>query len=154
MKRTFILRSQEIRDALIKFIDANFWDMAKTDAPMTVTCGEHKKTRTNDQNAAMWAGILQPLADQVWVHGRRYTPEIWHDYLKQKVIPEMIEEEPESGDWVKDPNVWDYMPNGDRVFIGSTTKLTKSGMAQYMLRIEAFAVAEMGVKLPANPKER
>lgn len=111
-------------------------------------------SRQNDQLAAMWAGIVQPLADQAWIGGRQYSADVWHEFLKREIIPAMLEEQEEPGQWIKPTaQLWRYMPDGRREFSGSTAMLTKLGMSEYMQRIEAYAVSEHGVKLPANPRD-
>ena len=111
-------------------------------------------SRQNDQLAAMWAGIVQPLADQAWIGGRQYSPEVWHEFLKRETIPAMLEDQEDPGQWIKQgADIWRYMPDGSREFCGSTAMLTKRGMSEYMQRIEAYAVSEHGVNLPANPRD-
>jgi hypothetical protein len=151
MKRQFIIRAPEHKDALIRFIDQNWHAMSKTGEPMQVLLSAHRGSRTNDQLAAMWAGILQPMADQIWLDGRRFSAETWHQHAKMTILPDMQEEG--LYEWFKaraDLSLWLYLPNGDRQFIGSTDMLNKKGMSEYMGRLEAWAV-DMDVQLPAAP---
>lgn len=146
MKRQFILRAPEHKDALLRFIDQNWHAMSRTDKPMSVTCAEHKQSRKDEANSAMWAGILQPMAEQAYIGGRRFSAEVWHEHCKREFLPE------EAGDaTLAHYRKWDYLPDGSRVLVGSTTQLTKRGFSEYMAQLEAYAVEELGVRLPAAP---
>ena len=150
MKRQFILRAPEHKDALLRFIDQNWHAMSKSSEPMQVMVSAYRGSRTNDQLAAMWAGILQPMAEQIWVDGKRFSAEVWHTHAKMTILPDMLDE---AGGWFKlgkELRLWLYLPNGDRQFIGSTDMLNKKGMSEYMGRLEAWAV-DMDVQLPAAP---
>lgn len=152
MKRQFVLRERQHLESMARFVEMNWLEMAKTGEPMQITCSVYRASRTNDQLAAMWAGILQPLADQAYIGGRQYPAETWHEYMKRETIPAMLAEEEKAGQWVKvGAELWRYMPDGSREFCGSTGMLTKRGMSEYMGRIEAYAVVEHGVRLPAKP---
>jgi hypothetical protein len=151
MKKVFILRSEQQIDALEAFVANNWQAMSRNGQPMQITISEYNGSRSDDQLAAMWAGIIQPIADQAYINGQRYSAETWHEYLKQLVLPEMAKED-EHGEWFKSGGgVYRYMPDGSRQFVGSTGKLTKKGMGEYMGRIEAYAVQELGVRLPVSP---
>lgn len=152
MKRTFVIREQANAETLALFLAGNWRSMAERGEPMQVTCSIYRASRTNDQLAAMWAGIIQPLADQAWIGGRQYSAEVWHEWLKRETIPAMAADQTEPGQWVKNGStLWRYMPDGSREFCGSTGMLTRAGMSEYMQRIEAYAVSEHGVRLPTRP---
>lgn len=46
---------------------------------------------------------------------------------------------------------WDYMPNGERVLVGSTTDLSKYGFGQYLEQIYANG-ASLGVMFSADER--
>lgn len=112
-----------------------------TDLPLEIVVREEVKGRKPDQNALMWAGPLREIAAQVWVEGRQYSPEVWHEQFKASFLPDEFDQELCKEGYVK----WDFLPNGDRVMIGSSVQLTVKGFAQYLEQIHAFG-AEWGVK--------
>lgn len=112
-----------------------------TGMPLEIVVREEVKARKPDQNALMWSGPLVDVAAQVWVDGRSYSEEIWHEQFKQSYLPEEFDPELCMEGYTK----YDFMPNGDRVMIGSTKKLTVKGFAQYLEQVYAFG-AEWGVK--------
>lgn len=102
------------------------------------------KQRSKPQNARMWADLVTTITDQAMVDGRKYKQEVWHEYLKKAFLPEMDDEE--IARKVKPGyRKWDIGPDGEKILIGSTTKLTTFGMTQYMQEIEAWAATELGV---------
>jgi hypothetical protein len=116
--------------------------------PIELVLREERKVRGLDMNAAMWAGPLREIAEQAWVNGRQYSAEVWHEFMKQKYLPE--DNDPELAELVKDGyRKWDIDPAGNRVLVGSTTKLTRKGMHQYLLQIEAEG-AGIGVMFTAR----
>ncbi len=113
------------------------------DKPLVVTIGEERKARGLDANALYWAGPLRSLAEQAWVDGKQYSAEVWHEAMKREFLPEL--DNPEIDRQAKESyRKWDYLPNGERVLIGSTTQLTKYGFSLYLQQVEAYG-ASLGV---------
>lgn len=125
-------------------------------ADLEVVFRKAVKGRTLDQNAAMWSGPLRDITEQAWVDGRQFSEEVWHYHFKCEYLPDesaLSREELEHA--VKHPDTyrkWDIGPGGDRVLVGSTTELTKSGFADYLRQVEAFGDG-LGVLFSANPRE-
>ena len=113
------------------------------DQVMEIVFRERKDVRSLDQNAAMWAGPLRDIAEQAWVNRQQFSAEAWHEHFKGEFLPE--DDDPELDELAKDGyRKWTITPTGERRLTGSTTKLTRKGMARYMQQIEAFG-ARMGV---------
>ncbi len=119
------------------------------DKPLLLTLDEEPKARTLDQNARMWAGPLKDISKQGWIEGRQYSEETWHEHFKREFLPDdTVLSADELMEQVKDPTryrKWGVSPWGERICTGSTTDLTKRGMAIYMQQIEAFG-AGLGVQ--------
>ena len=117
-------------------------------AGLELVARKERKVRGLDANARMWAGPLKDIAQQAWVDGRRYTEEVWHEYLKELFLPE--DDDPEIELLAKEGyRKWDYRPDGKRVLVGSTTDLLKRGFALYVQQIEAYGATEHGVEFHA-----
>jgi hypothetical protein len=114
--------------------------------PVEVVIRDQQKTRKPDQNALMWSGPLQDIAEQAWINGRRYASDVWHEHFKAEFLPEEYDAEQCKEGYRK----WDISPKGQRVLVGSTTQLTIYGMAQYLEQVYA-AGASMGVQFSARP---
>lgn len=148
MKQVYIIRSQQQIDLLIRFIQTNWQSMAQAGKPMAVHCLEDKRNATQEQRGLMWLR-LQDIERQVFINGRQYSADVWHEYCKQKFLPE---EDGPTHLALADYRKWSYMPDGQRILMGSTERLTAKGKSWYIQQIEAFG-AEMGVQFSANPNE-
>lgn len=95
---------------------------------LEITIRPYKAKRSYEQNRRLWS-LYNQIAEQVWLDGRRFSADMWHEYFKQQFIG-------------CDERV---LPNGEIQKIGlSTTQLNTQQMADYQTRIEAWA-AEQGV---------
>lgn len=142
--RKFLLDSDYQRDTAIAVlrnvpIDPGY--------PLECLIREEVKARKPDQNSLMWAGALSDIAEQGYVKGRTYSAEVWHEFFKREFLPEEFDQEQCKEGYRK----WDYTPDGERVMVGSTKKLTVRGFAIYLTQVEAYG-ASLGVRFHANPK--
>ena len=64
---------------------------------MEVVIRKKKKQRGNNQNSLMWSSALRDIAAQVWPDGVQYSDETWHEYFKQKFLPEEVSDETVDG---------------------------------------------------------
>ena len=112
-----------------------------SDKPLEVIIREEQKGRLLSANALMWAGPLNDIASQAWVHGRQYSALIWHEYFKEKFLPDF----PDLTQVKEGYRKYEETPDGKRILIGSTQKLTKHGFSLYMEQIYAYG-ADLGVR--------
>ena len=109
--------------------------------PLEVIIRKEQKGRSLSANALMWAGPLNDIAQQAWVHGRQYSALIWHEYFKEQFLPEFNDPLITKEGYKK----YEETPDGRRVLVGSTSKLTKHGFSLYIENIYAYG-ANLGVK--------
>jgi len=112
-----------------------------SDKPLEVIIREEQKGRSLSANALMWAGPLNDIASQAWVHGRQYSALIWHEYFKEKFLPDFPDPKQVKEGYRK----YEETPDGKRILIGSTQKLTKHGFNLYIENIYAYG-ADLGVR--------
>ena len=127
MLRVFVLRTDHNARSLWLFLRNNWRALAGDGKPLSVTVQEHKEKRSSDQNRRYWA-ILNEIAAGAWIGGRRYGADAWHEFFKAKMIG--LEE----------------IPDGRSVGI-STTTLSVAEFAEYMTKVEAYAVDEFGIEI-------
>lgn len=135
--RQILLRSSVQHETLLNLINSLPLD---DEHPLEVVVREPVKVRVLSQNNLMWVGPLADIAEQAYVGGRNYTPEIWHEFFKATFLPETHDPEYTKDGYIK----WDYTPAGERVLIGSTTQLTKLGFSDYLEQIMAYG-SSLGV---------
>lgn len=145
-KRVIVLRAEEQRDRAIALLRNLPLDAEK---PLQITVDEYRPPRKQDQNALMWAGPLLDIANQAWLEGRKFSAEAWHELAKREFLPEQFDPLLCRDGYEK----WTITPAGDRALIGTTTKLTVRGMAQYLEQLYAFG-ANLGVQFHTNPKDQ
>jgi len=112
-----------------------------TERPLEVIIREEQKGRSLSANALMWAGPLNDIASQAWVHGKQYSALIWHEYFKEKFLPDFPDPAQVKDGYKK----YEETPDGKRILIGSTQKLTKHGFNLYIESIYAYG-ADLGVR--------
>ena len=131
MDNAIILRGEVQRAFAIRFLTNLKIDPVK---PMVVRIEPHKKTRTHGQLALLWMRHAQ-VAKAVAEH-TGYSAEEIHDYLKERFLtPKIVE------------------INGAVVRRYSTKNLTAAEMSDFMAKIEAWAVSELGLML-ISPEDR
>lgn len=98
-------------------------ELIKAGHPIEIVIRLRKSKRSIEQNKRYWA-MLREIAATVWIEGKQYSDEVWHEQFKRWFIG-MIE-----------------MPDGSMVGI-STTTLNVGEFGEYMTRIEHWC-AEQG----------
>jgi hypothetical protein len=109
--------------------------------PLEVIIRKEQTSRSLSANALMWAGPLNDIAQQAWVHGRQYSALVWHEYFKEQFLPELHDPETTKEGYKK----YEETPEGKRILVGSTSKLTKHGFSLYIENIYAYG-ANLGVR--------
>lgn len=133
MRRTFILLEDRNATSLYAFLKANWRAMAEQGKPLAVDVHEHKDKRNHEQNKHYWK-LLQFIALNAWVDGRRFDDEVWHQQFRRWFLG-LVD-----------------LPDGTTIGI-STTTLNVSEFAQYVRQVEQYATGELGLELPANPRD-
>ncbi len=115
---------------LSKFIGDNYKAFFENGKPLSVTITNSARRRNAEQNKRYWRGVLQQMAEQVWVDGKQFSKDVWHEFYAEKFgYFEEID-----------------MPDGTRKLRRkSTTEYTVKEFAEYMTKIEVDAAQEYGV---------
>jgi hypothetical protein len=128
--RVFILQKEENARALFAFLKANWRALAGQGKALSVTVTEHKKQRSVVQNKRLHA-MLADIAEAAYVNGSQYSQEAWKEYYRRKFI---------GAEEVR-------FPDGAMQERGiSTTTLSVAEFADFMSRIEAHAIMELGIE--------
>ena len=82
----------------------------------------HPPSRTLEQNALYWSTVHE-VAENVTLDGKRFTPQVWHIYFKQRFLPGRIIE----------------LPNGQIMEAEpTTTELTKEEFSEFIEEVIQF----------------
>lgn len=126
--RTFRLQAANMRPLFENLFKNIVPQMLSGCADLEIVLRPYKSKRSTEQNKRLWA-LYRDISENVWVNGRRFDSETWHEHFKRELIG--IEEI--------------VLPSGEIERRGiSTTTLNTAQMAEYQTRIEAWA-AQQGV---------
>jgi len=125
MKAQFLIHNDAIAANVSAVIKNNWQAMKAKDEVLEVVLRPYKSSRNLEQNKRLHA-MLQEIANQAWVNGRQYPMEIWKEHFKQQFLS-VVE-----------------LPNG-RLMAEPTRKLSIKQCAEFMQKIEAYAVSDLGV---------
>lgn len=84
----------------------------------------HSK-RSIEQNRRLWK-IYQCISEQVWIDGKQFSQDAWHEYCKRQFIGT------------------EELPDGTAIGL-STTNLNTAEMVAYQDKIQAWAANEFGI---------
>ena len=101
----------------------------ESNAELEVCIRPYNSKRSIEQNRRLWK-IYGELADKVWVNGRRYSAETWHEYCKGYFLGFELKAMPD-GSELKTPI--------------STTTLNTAEMTDYQNRLQAWAAGNFGL---------
>jgi hypothetical protein len=100
--------------------------LVKAGRDVEVIVRERKSKRSIEQNKRYWA-LLREVAATVWIDGRQFPDEVWHEQFRRWFIG--MDEA--------------TMPDGEVVMRGiSTTTLSVAEFTDYMTRIEHWCVEQ------------
>lgn len=74
-----------------------------TKAPDGYVVEIRKPNRSLEQNAFYW-NMIREIADTVTVEGKKYIPDVWHRYFKNRFLPGRIIELPDGKIIESDPS--------------------------------------------------
>jgi hypothetical protein len=108
--------------------------------PIECVLREKPVVRKLTQNSLYWAGALTDISQQAWVNGKLFSIEVWHENFKREYLPE----EHQQGITKEGYRKWDFLPNGERVLVGSTGDLLTGGFSDYLEQVYSYG-ASLGV---------
>ena len=101
--------------------------MAEAGKPLAVSIGPEKTKRSIHANAFSWGVTLKQIAEQVWIGGRQFSADVWHEEFKDRFAPRIDK------------------PLGGSTPISSTL-MTVEQFATFNREVEAFAAQELHVR--------
>ena len=125
--QVFVLREERHAHALWQFLKLNWRELAAAGKPLAVTVGPEKTKRSIQANAYYWGVTLKQIAEQVWIGGRQFSADVWHEEFKDRFAPRIDK------------------PLGGSTAISSTL-MTVEQFATFNREVEAFAAQELGVQ--------
>lgn len=124
--KTFVLRNPDAAHELIAFLKEHAGPNASAGHPLAVEVSEYRVRRSQKQNGRYWK-LIQAIAEQVVVNGRRFDADVWHEEMKNRHAPK------------------EESPSGALIPI-STARMNIEQFGQYMTAVEVDALSEFNVE--------
>ena len=125
--QVFVLREEKHAHALYAFLKLNWRTMATDGKPLAVTVGPEKTKRSIQANAFYWGVTLKQIAEQVWIGGRQFSADVWHEEFKDRFAPRIDK------------------PLGGSSALG-THDMTVEQFHVFQREVEVFAAQDLGVQ--------
>ena len=125
--KMFVLREERNAQALWTFLKLNWEAMAQAGKPLSIQVGPERTKRSIQSNAYYWGVTLKQIAEQVWIGGRQFSADCWHEEFKERFAPRIDR------------------PMGGSSPI-STTDMTVEEFHLFNREVEKFAAQELGVE--------
>lgn len=131
--REFTLRSPADAGAMVNFIKSNAAAFVDKGTPLRVIVTEEEMDRLDEQIKYYFGVVVKAIAEQVWVAGRQFDKDVWHEQLAKQFLPtkELV------------------MPDGEIVLKRSSIargQISLKRMGKYLQEVEAYAATEHGVR--------
>ncbi len=105
-------------------------------ARVRIRCEVAKDTRSLRQNAFLWGHVYHEISHQAKINGERWVSEAWHELFKRMFIGYRYEMQEVAG-----------VPGRKAVrILRSTTDLSVREMSEFIEKVLAFGVSDLGVK--------
>lgn len=130
--REFTLDTPAIGAILVNFLKSNCAAFAERGTPLRVIVTEEEMDRLDIQIAYYFGPCMKQICEQAWVEGRQFDKDTWHIYFAKLFLPS------------KEVT----LPDGEIVLKrGSIArgKISFKAMTKFLLEVESYAGAELGV---------
>lgn len=129
--KEFVLNGPAAWQAFKAIVRANAKAFNDDGRPLRVILTSSDRKRSGEANAFYWGFLLEQIAEQVWVEGRQYSKDVWHEYFAQ-MYAEHIEIP---------------LPDGSiHSRRKSTSEMKADEFSDYLKKVESYAATELGVR--------
>lgn len=134
LHREFLLTGEAPAAAMWQFVKSNARPFAERGQPLRVIVTDEEEDRLEQQIRYYFGVVMKAVAENVWVEGRQFSKEVWHEHFARKFLPptELV------------------MPDGEVVIVRASIARGKIGvraMAKFIEEVLAEAATEYGVTI-------
>jgi hypothetical protein len=131
--REFSLRGRADWAEVVATVRAAAPTMARDGRPLRVILADDYQDRLEEQVRAYWSLVIEPIAEQVWIDGRRFEPKAWHISMKDRFLPAREMRLPDGTVKMVQPSI-------------ARGEISVRAMSEYMTKVAAHAAADLGVQ--------
>lgn len=130
LHREFVLDNPQRWTAAQSFVESNREAMVQAKNPLRLIVTTEESKRNAEQNKYYWKAVITQIADQVWIEGKQYSKEAWHEMAARKFgVCKDVE-----------------LPSGEVVIKRlSTSEMKVKEFAEYIEQVMSWAASELGV---------
>lgn len=130
LHREFVLDNPQRWNAAQAFVESNREAMIQAKNPLRLIITTEEAKRNAEQNKYYWKAVITQIAEQVWIEGKQFSKEAWHEMAARKFgVCKDVE-----------------LPSGEVVIKRlSTTEMRVKEFAKYIEQVMAWAASELGV---------
>ncbi len=85
--REFTLRGRADWQEVVAMVKAAAPTMARDGRPLRLILVDEGEDRLEEQVKFYFSAVIEPIAEQVWLDGRRFSEKAWHEQLKGMFLP-------------------------------------------------------------------
>lgn len=119
--------------AVVATVKAAAPTMASDGRPMRVILVDDGADRLDEQVKFYFKAVIEPIAEQVWLEGRRFSPRAWHKMMKREFLPPVEMRLPDGTVEMVEPSI-------------ARGEITVGEMAEYTKKVEAHVATTYGVQ--------
>lgn len=131
--REFTLRGRADWAEVVSTVRAAAPTMARDGRPMRVILVDADGDRLDEQVKFYFKAVIEQIAEQIWIEGRRYSPRAWHRLMKTTFLPPVEMRLPDGTVEMMEPSI-------------ARGEITVAEMAEYTEKVSAHAAVDYGVQ--------
>jgi hypothetical protein len=130
--KEFVLNGPAVWQLVKELIREHARAYIERGTPLRLILTTEERKRTLEQNGRYWSkAVLGAIAEQVWIDGKQYPEEVWHEEFAERYCP----------------RIEITLPSG-QIFSRrkSTSEMTVKEFSEYVQRVEVHAATQLGVE--------
>ena len=131
--REYTLRGRADWAEVVATVRAAAPTMARDGRPLRVILVADDQDRLEEQVKAYFSLVIEPIAEQVWVDGRRFEAKAWHVVMKEKFLPSREMRLPDGTVKMVQPSI-------------ARGEISVRAMSEYMTKVASHASSDLGVQ--------
>lgn len=130
--REFALRGRADWQEVVAAVKAAAPTKARDGRPLRLILVDEGEDRLEEQVKFYWSAVIEPIAEQVWLDGRRFSEKAWHEQLKGMFLPPREMRMPDGTVQMVPPSI-------------ARGEIAVGAMAEFIMKVEAHAATTYGV---------
>lgn len=129
--REFVISGESVWKSFVALVREHAKAYIERGTPIRLIVTTEERRRTPEANAHYWGYVLRPISEQVFISGRQFDADVWHEHYAELYCPRTEV----------------TLPTGE-IFSRrkSTSEMGQKEFSEYVTRVQANASTEHGVQ--------